>query len=207
MIEFCKSSGLRIANGRIGSDKDLGQFTYLGKKGNSVVDYFLLDQNSFDLISEFRIGDISDFSDHTTLKIAIACGIPINGNQENNSFHDKLIFDNDPSINELIKNHSVKYKSNEIKSGNTGDKEIELEHLFSDLEKSIDDDDVPIETCVDRLRKISLEISDTHFSKIKFQEKSKQKNSYQALRDNKFWYDKKCKNEKKEMNKLRRAYK
>ena len=32
LIEFCKSSGLRIANGRIGSDKDLGQFTCLGKK-------------------------------------------------------------------------------------------------------------------------------------------------------------------------------
>ena len=54
--------------------------------------------------------------------------------------------------------------------------------------------------------KINLEISDTHFSKIKFQEKSKKKNSYQALRDNKFWYDKECKNQKKEINKLRRAY-
>ena len=82
MIEVCKSSGLQIANGRIGIDKDFGQFTCLGKKGNSVVDYFLLDQNSFDLISEFCIGDISGFSDHTTLKIAIACGIPINGNQK-----------------------------------------------------------------------------------------------------------------------------
>ena len=122
MIQFCKSSGLRIANGRIGSDKDLGQFTCLGKKGNSVVDYFLLDQNSFDLISEFCIGDISDFSDHTTLNIAIACGISVNGNQENNSYHDKLIFDNDPSINEFIKNHSVKYKSNGIKSGNMGNR-------------------------------------------------------------------------------------
>ena len=91
MIEVCKSSRLRIANGPIGSDKDLGQFTCLGKKGNSVIDYFLLDQNSFDLISEFRIGDISDFSDHTTLNIAIACGIPINGNKENNSYYDKLI--------------------------------------------------------------------------------------------------------------------
>ena len=77
-------------------------------------DYFQLDQNSFDLISEFCIGDIGDVSDNTTLNIAIACGIPVNGNQENNSYYDKLIFDNDSSINELIKNHSVKYKSNGI---------------------------------------------------------------------------------------------
>ena len=34
-----------------------------------------------------------------------------------------------------------------------------------------------------------------------------QKDSYQALRDNKFWYDKECRNEKKEMNKLGRANK
>ena len=88
-----------------------------------------------------------------------------------------------------------------------GDKEIELEHLFSDLEKSIVDDEVPIETCDEGLRKINLEILDTYFNKIKFQHKSKQKDSYQALRDDKFWYDKECNNEKKEMNKLRCAYK
>ena len=92
---------------------------------------------------------------HTSLNIAIACGIPIVGNQENNSYYNKHIFDNDPFINELIKNHSVRYKSNGIKSGNMGDKEIELENLFSDLEKSIDDNEVPIETCVEGLRKIN----------------------------------------------------
>ena len=70
LTEFCKASGLRIANGRIESDKDLGQFTCFGEKGNSVVNYFLLDQNSFDVIGEFRIGDISGFSDHATLNIA-----------------------------------------------------------------------------------------------------------------------------------------
>ena len=67
------------------------------------------------------MGDISDFSDHTNLNIAIACGIPINGSRENNSYYDELLFDNDPSINELIKNHSVRYKSNGIKSGNMSD--------------------------------------------------------------------------------------
>ena len=49
-------------------------------------------------------------------------------------------------------------------------------------------------------------MSDTHFKTIKFREKSKQKDSYQASRDNKFCYDRECKNEKKEMNELRRAY-
>ena len=48
-----------------------------------------------------------------------------------------------------------------------GDKEIELENLFSDLEERIDDNEVPIETRVEGIRKINLEISDTHFKKKK----------------------------------------
>ena len=66
------------------------------------------------------------------------------------------------------------------------DKEIEFQNLFPDLEKSIDDNEVPIETCVEGLRKINLQISDTHFEKTKFKEKTMQKCNNKALGDNKF---------------------
>ena len=66
------------------------------------------------------------------------------------------------------------------------DKEIEFQNLFPNLEKSIDDNEVPIETCVEGLRKINLQISDTHFEKIKFEEKTLQKCNNKALGDNKF---------------------
>ena len=38
LLDLCKQTGLRILNGRVGSDVE-GNYTYVGKSGSSVVDY------------------------------------------------------------------------------------------------------------------------------------------------------------------------
>ena len=42
LLEFCKTTSLLIANGRLGSDSETAEFTFYGEKGCSTVDYFLL---------------------------------------------------------------------------------------------------------------------------------------------------------------------
>ena len=42
LLDLCKSTDLLIANGRLGDDKDIGEFTYVTSRGRSVVDYLLL---------------------------------------------------------------------------------------------------------------------------------------------------------------------
>ena len=51
-IEMCRGSNIFIANGRIGEDKDVGQFTY---RGTSLIDYTLATVEALKLISKFSI--------------------------------------------------------------------------------------------------------------------------------------------------------
>ena len=39
LLDFCKSTGLRILNGRCGVDSNIGKFTFVSTQGWSVVDY------------------------------------------------------------------------------------------------------------------------------------------------------------------------
>ena len=47
LLDLCKSTGLIIANGRLGADKYIGDFTCITPRGQSVVDYFLLAFSDF----------------------------------------------------------------------------------------------------------------------------------------------------------------
>ena len=64
IIEFCKMTNLRIANGRLGVDKNIGKFTCHTYNGASTVDYYLCCAPLFDLFCEFKVHDINEFSDH-----------------------------------------------------------------------------------------------------------------------------------------------
>ena len=65
LLEFCKMHGLRICNGRLGSDLGIGNYTYVGSSGKSVVDYVLVNPFSLDHFSTFEVGEPNIFSDIT----------------------------------------------------------------------------------------------------------------------------------------------
>ena len=45
LIDFCKVSNMKILNGRLGSDKGVGDFTYRHPAGNSTIDYCVVTPN------------------------------------------------------------------------------------------------------------------------------------------------------------------
>ena len=55
LLDLCKSSGLRIVNGRHAGDKT-GDFTFYCSRGNSVIDYLLTENDKMCSITEFSIG-------------------------------------------------------------------------------------------------------------------------------------------------------
>ena len=73
LLTLCKSSGLRILNGRhsLGMDKD---FTFVGPRGMSVVDYLLSSPDVFKLIDQFIVSNFNMFSDHAPLHIRLKSG-------------------------------------------------------------------------------------------------------------------------------------
>ena len=50
LLNFCKSYGVSIVNGRLGQDAGKGEYTYICSAGCSVIDYFLSSITPFDCI-------------------------------------------------------------------------------------------------------------------------------------------------------------
>ena len=71
MIDLCKSTSLRIANGRLHDDKGVGNYTYCNKQGASVIDYLLLRASDFYCIDKFKIESFNEWSDHAPLSYMI----------------------------------------------------------------------------------------------------------------------------------------
>ena len=57
LLDLCKSTGLRILNGRFGKDANIGNFTCLTNNSSSVIDYFVAELDIFSCISDFEIQD------------------------------------------------------------------------------------------------------------------------------------------------------
>jgi len=59
LLHFCKSYSLFIANGRVGDDKSVGNYTYIStcSTGKSTIDYVLLYENGFHCIANVYIDD------------------------------------------------------------------------------------------------------------------------------------------------------
>ena len=70
LLDLCKSSGLRIVNGRHPGDKN-GEFTFYCSRGSSLIDYLLTDSTLFDSIGDFSSGTFNIFSDHSPVCFTI----------------------------------------------------------------------------------------------------------------------------------------
>ena len=58
LIDFCRTAGLAIVNGRTGKDADCGRFTCRDK---SVVDYSIMSYNMFSIVHDFEVLDFCEF--------------------------------------------------------------------------------------------------------------------------------------------------
>ena len=70
MIALCKSTSFVIGNGRLHDDDNIGEFTLCSKNGSSVVDYFLLQKQDFLYVTDFKILNQNEFSDHSGLSFS-----------------------------------------------------------------------------------------------------------------------------------------
>ncbi|VDI40908.1 Hypothetical predicted protein, partial [Mytilus galloprovincialis] len=66
LFQLCYDTGLIVANGRLGNDQN-GNFTFCTKKGNSVNDYLLLSPSNYNQISDFKVLQFNEFSDHAPI--------------------------------------------------------------------------------------------------------------------------------------------
>ena len=84
LINLCRVLSLRIINGRIGKDKELGEFTFKSPNGNSTIDYCIATQNSLPHIEDFEVDtldqNLSDFHSPVILTLKTNHTVNINNN-------------------------------------------------------------------------------------------------------------------------------
>lgn len=57
VLQFCSVYSLGIVNGRVGSDKQYGQYTYISTNGCSVTDYCIVDFGATKYIKGFEVAE------------------------------------------------------------------------------------------------------------------------------------------------------
>ena len=75
LVDLCKTTGIAILNGRIGDDKQIGEYTCVTQFGKSSVDYFLAEQCCFDSILNLSVKNFDpSLSDvHCCLVVELGC--------------------------------------------------------------------------------------------------------------------------------------
>lgn len=70
LINLCRTTGLKIVNGRNENDYN-GNITFYNANGTSTIDYLLTDVYNFDNIAYFSTGIFNCFSDHAPVSFCI----------------------------------------------------------------------------------------------------------------------------------------
>ena len=60
---------MKILNGRVGDDSEIGNFTCHTPAGSSTVDYCLTKERNFDLVENFYVREINTIYDHAYLQL------------------------------------------------------------------------------------------------------------------------------------------
>ena len=94
LLDVCKSTYLRIANGRIGDDENIGQYTFMSNIGSSVIDYAVVSAFLFSIISNFIVHDLYTYSCHAPIQMNVHCAYESVKDDIPNAT-DKLAWDTD----------------------------------------------------------------------------------------------------------------
>ena len=84
LIDLCKQTGLRIANGRVSCDAGVGEFTFVGARGSSMVDYVIVSQDLLPKFMSFSVDEPNIISDHCVLSFSIIFDV-LNSGASNDS--------------------------------------------------------------------------------------------------------------------------
>ena len=71
LLDMCKQTGLRILNGRVGSDANIGQYTFVNSRGSSLIDYVLCKPELFECVHDFKVHDPNILSDHCLVNFSL----------------------------------------------------------------------------------------------------------------------------------------
>ena len=104
LLSLCKSTGVRIVNGRHGEGHS-NDFTFNGARGLSTIDYLITTPDMFNFISKFIVCNFTPFSDHAPLHFEFDCSLSTCADLSNDCFvKPRNIYRWDPIFLDQCKN-------------------------------------------------------------------------------------------------------
>ena len=189
LLDMCKATGLIIANGRLGTDKHIGEFTCVTSRGRSVIDYLLLAYCDFDCVSHFSICDIDEHSDHAGILFCL-----------------KLLSDDNPHIHAQASSTDTQTKKliwsceNEPLFRNSLLSQIDK---YDSIISRLENDHTTIDAVIKNFSTNLFEDAFTYFGKS-FSSDSTQQTKHTNKSNP--WFDNTCKTAKQNFNRAKHAY-
>ena len=95
LLDFCKATDIRIANGRMFNDKNIGEFTRSENNCDSIVDYVLCDVESYSSFIDFYVDTSKIESDHFPVCFSLTRSLTVTENFVSSEPIAKYIFNKD----------------------------------------------------------------------------------------------------------------
>ena len=186
LLDFCKQTGFRIMNGRVGNDYGIGRYTFVGHRGSSVVDYVLSRPEFFNFVKQFEVQGPNILSDHCLIEFSFEFGLCQQQNDQTENY--------DSVTGKYIWKNELKGEFLErLEQPSTTQKLTSLNSKISDCSDSTD-----IDACLLEFVCIIDDVSSPFFKK--FHSKNMNENKIgesTASSENKNpWYNEECKENK-----------
>ena len=186
LLDFCKQTGFRIMNGRVGNDYGIGRYTFVGHRGSSVVDYVLSRPEFFNFVKQFEVQGPNILSDHCLIEFSFEFGLCQQQNDQTENY--------DSVTGKYIWKNELKGEFLErLEQPSTTQKLTSLNSKISDCSDSTD-----IDACLLEFLCIIDDVSSPFFKK--FHSKNMNENKIgesTASSENKNpWYNEECKENK-----------
>ena len=183
MIPFLISSGCKIVNGRLGSDRCIGKSTCFKTKEHSVIDYLVACDNMLPYITEFKV-DMFDscMSDwHAPIEFVLnfdSCQTDRYEKESESNSDDDTALDDNPLPTSYKENSDLKFRwsNNEGAKFNekSGDLDIsDLNLMLDDIEKCPSQDNV--NHLCEKLNSKLIELAKDSGALVKKSKRSKKK--------------------------------
>jgi exonuclease III len=187
LLDLCKSSGIRIVNGRVSHDCGVGSYTFASRIGASVIDYILAKECDFVYINSFMVHDFNEWSDHCPISMSLCC----------NSKLDKHFNDS-----------YCKYKWNDLLKNDFRSGLIGKLPIFNHVTENIDHSDrTCINNVVRRFTDILREVADPLFKRCISTSNSKSAYFIDTAVNDKEWFDNECLQAKQRYVEAQRVFK
>ncbi|MCG8046841.1 MAG: hypothetical protein N0E48_14600 [Candidatus Thiodiazotropha endolucinida] len=110
LLDICQSTDLRIVNGRLGSDAGVGQFTFMSATGQSLIDYVIISQDIFPIVTAFVVHELHPCSSHVPIQINLKVNYKIPESPDETIYVDRLKWDeskSDEFVQQMASNTST----------------------------------------------------------------------------------------------------